>query len=702
MSVSDIIYVDMEDAGDGNYSYTVTVKEPCSGKIQVCLSPQNTADAKKRLSVQSQWFDTAGSATVEKSLLEGQTDLYLYLLDEDTGVNSTIVKVYYEQFRFTRLAVSKEGILTIFPDRGRNAWQDSSEIVCQYMSREGILNTYRIALPCTALRLSEFDVWKDTPKFTFQMRYYMKNQKAEVLGALSEEATICLAPPAVTGAALENNTLTVAGSFTEGLPVNARIMYQETPVFSGTLSKEGTLDVSSIRLEEKGGYTLVLSYKGKYCDSYDSVPVPVIPGIPKVTGCQYSGGRAVIEMERDGIYQVSDGNTCEEIAGRSFSVPKEAEAVKIRMAGFCCGTVSTGPSIEYRPASPGFYPLKADQRVFYAWQEKPDSLRTDSDRTVEIAGAASQAEAYAGAYFTTRKETGSLMLTIKKEIYGADVPQNGVRDDYKALLLHYQQENETVSALKQALREYLPMQKEDFLFYQYGFASGDGYTDISEGMQLLTEYTLYQNIPDADNERAGTESAFADLSGFAGTGVAAYQVVGRNGKLKVEPFAGSMEFLVEPPSPMTGDNKLCGGAGVADLLYTGFARAYMRLVYPAVFATRNSVGNLEYSRNICLITADSLKPLEDATVNLRRGALSLPEVSYHYFRGRSVIVPRIGILINKKLEWVSLGTTLGDVKKSLGMDRETPALKRRYKGGLFPVYGGDDQIPLFQGDCVDL
>ena len=129
---------------------------------------------------------------------------------------------------------------------------------------------------------------------------------------------------------------------------------------------------------------------------------------------------------------------------------------------------------------------------------------------------------------------------------------------------------------------------------------------------------------------------------------------------------------------------------------------FRSLVYPAVFARRNSVGNLDYSRNICLITADSLKLLEDATVNLRRGALSLSDVSYHYFRGRSVIVPRIGILINGKLEWVSLGTTLGDVKKSLGMSTETPVLKRRRQGGIYPVYGADDQIPLFQGDCVDI
>ena len=107
MSVSDIINVDMSDDGDGNYSYTVTVKEACSGTVKVCLSPQNTGDAKKRLNVQSQWYGTAGSATVEKSLLANQTDLYLYLLDEDTGVNSTIVKVYYEPFTFMRMVISQ-------------------------------------------------------------------------------------------------------------------------------------------------------------------------------------------------------------------------------------------------------------------------------------------------------------------------------------------------------------------------------------------------------------------------------------------------------------------------------------------------------------------------------------------------------------------------------------------------------------------
>lgn len=701
MSISNIIKVDMAELETDRYSYTVAVKEACTGQIKVCISYQNNTDAQYRLNVQSQWYDIAGEAIIEKSLLNDKTDLYIYLLNEDTDENSAIVKVYFEPLSISRLTISQEGFLTVFPDQG-DARQNSSAILFQYADDAGIQITYPLALPCTAVRLSEFNVWKDTPIFGFRMRYYMKNQNAEVFGSLSEEVTLYLAPPVITSATMEKEKLFVTGRFTEGVKVNAVIFYQGVPSFSGTLSADGSLDVSSVRFEADGFYTLVASYQGRYCSSYSSVPIPLVPGTPKVTGCTYCADSAVIQTERDSLYQISYGNVCEEKVGRTFTVPKTTESVTIRMACFSAAGISTGTPVVYKLTSPGFYPLKTENRIFYAWQERPDSICTASDLPVVLRGMFPQAETYSGSYFATCQEQDALILLIKKEIFAVDPPQYAVRDDYRKLLLHYHQENAIVSGLRQALREHLPMQKEDFMFFQYGFASDDGYTDICDGMQLLTEYTLYQNIPDENMHLSGTEQTFADLSGFAGTGMASYQVVSRDGNLRIDPFAHSMNFIVEPPVPMNAGMKLCGGAGMADLLYTGFSRPYMRLVYPAVFTSRNSTGNLEYYKNVCLLTADNLKLLEEATVNLRRGSLSLPGVSYHYFRGRSVIVPRICVLINEKPEWFSLGTTLEDIKKNLGLHSEMPVLKRRHKGSLFPVYYVNDQLPLLQGDCITL
>lgn len=625
MSVSDIISVEMSSAD--KFSYAVVTEAICSGKIKVYLSAKNTAEAGSRIDSVSEWSGCTGQVSVEKSKLSDITDLYIYVLDEETNVNSTIVKVYYEQFKMIRIILNDDGRMTIFPDRGKNAYQNSSKIICRYDNSAGIENIETILLPESSIEIARFSCWKDTERLTLQMQYYMKNQKADIYGAPSQDIVIYPAPPTVSKVEKDGDKLKFTGNFISGVTVNAKVLKNGAKVLEGKLDENKSITISELSMNNQDNWTVILNYIGPYCSSYEGQPV-------------------------------------------SVSIPS---------------------------SKVGIYSVKSGDRVYYALMDKPDEINLGNDIVADIPGISIKAEPYGGTFFSVENGAGKITLTMKKEIF-TESQREKIYDDYKMMILHFDGEEDVTHQLEDTVRNRLPMATEDFLFYKYGFSGMNGYTDIYEGMQLFTEYSLYQNIPDAD----GQQSSYADLSGFTGTGTASYQVVERNNVLTVEPFAESMNFVVEPPGAILGDKKLCPGAGAADLLYTGFARKYMRLVYPAVFTKRNSIGNLDYSRNICLITSDSRKALDTATVNLRREALSVAEVNYHYFRGRSVVVPKISIFINGTAQWVSMGTTLNDIKQSLGILKGDIIVKRQTVKGMVQIHLVDEQISLFAGDSIQV
>ena len=170
--------------------------------------------------------------------------------------------------------------------------------------------------------------------------------------------------------------------------------------------------------------------------------------------------------------------------------------------------------------------------------------------------------------------------------------------------------------------------------------------------------------------------------------------------MTVDPFVGSMNFDVPAPATMVGDNKLQGGAGISDLLFKNFSNPLVRLVYPVTFSERTGTGNLVYADNICLITASQTKYLLDATANMRRRKTYVVNACYHYFRGRSVIIPQIRIEVNGNKEWVSLGTRLGDILTQY--DAEKALLYRRKNRKLYPVISPVDEMILLIGDKIEL
>ena len=126
----------------------------------------------------------------------------------------------------------------------------------------------------------------------------------------------------------------------------------------------------------------------------------------------------------------------------------------------------------------------------------------------------------------------------------------------------------------------------------------------------------------------------------------------------------------------------------------------MRLVYPTQFTDRNSTGNLCYDRNICLLSCNNWESLLKATENMRKGGLGVDGCAYHYFRGRAVVIPQICISVSGNVLWVSLGTRLMDVQKSVGL--KECSLFRMVKGEKTPVKYLDVKMPLVAGDCIEL
>ena len=341
-------------------------------------------------------------------------------------------------------------------------------------------------------------------------------------------------------------------------------------------------------------------------------------------------------------------------------------------------------------ADKAIYAKNIENNLFYICCEDIETFDFTKDIEITLSTSLPEGVTYEGSCFLLQNVEGKSIFTIRKEIYSTDATM--AKEDYQLLVKKIDEQKELIGEVKQMVLKYMPMRQEDMLFYSYGYEPDSGCMDIQEGMRLQTEYTLYQNVPN-------TKQSTADLSGYAGTGTACYQVVARNGKLQIDSFASTMHMQVDPPKEMASDNRLCGGAGVADLLYQGFSAEYMKLVYPVKFTERNSTGDLRYDRNICLLSAASKQKLTDAADNMRKNALSVDGVAYHYFRGRSVVIPQILVSIGGSLMWVSVGTTLGDVWKMLG--KEKGNLYRLVAGEKAIVINAIGTLPLIAGDYVE-
>lgn len=685
MSLSEIERVQITEDGD-EFLYEVSTKEVCFGNIRIILSKSRNTASDSVIEGWSEWNNSVGTIGVKKELLKGLTDLYVYLKDENTQTTGTAVRVYYEALALKSWYVTKERELVLLPERGKNAYEFSKELVLFYQDAYENEKYVMLNLPNARIGLEQLDLWEDSKDFTFQLGYGMEDEGVKIYGAFCPPVTACIAPPEIKQTAVEEGKIVLTGYFTAELSLWSRI-YSGGQFMGEVVADKGKLDVSKLNLDEEKEIFLEAYYKTEQGESLHGDRIDIILKKPVVESCIIQDGNGMITLERSGTYEVSVGEENKMIFGRQFQLPVTAAEFSI---GFVNGKAK-GPKVCCQVMENAVYSFQNTKGTFYLACGRPDACSLDSDIVVELDVTLTEGSAYQGTCFQLEKVSEKTLFTMKKEIFTLDT--GTVHEDYRNLMSKTASQKEVFTIVKNAILENLPMEEEEILFYNYDYCPESGYVGIFEGMSLMTEYTMYQNIPDAKQSNG-------DLNGYTGTGTARYQVIGRDGNIKLEPFAGEMNFVVAPPKAMTSDNKLCGGAGIADLLYKGFSSEYMRLVYPTQFTDRNSTGNLCYDRNICLLSCDNWKSLLKATENMRKGGLGVDGCAYHYFRGRAVVIPQICICVSGNVLWVSLGTRLLDVQKSMGL--KECSLFRMVKGEKTPVKYLDVKMPLVAGDCIEL
>ena len=730
MSLSEINLVQITEEGD-SFIYEVNTKEVCLGKIALVLSTLRSTSSASVIEGKSEWNNSSGTITVQKEKLKEVKDLYVYLKDQNSQITGTPVKVYYEPLSLKGWYITKNLELAFMPDRGKSAFEFSKRLVIFYQDEGGFDQYCMLDLPNVRVSLEQLDLWEDSSDFTFRLGYYMEDEEAGIYSAYCPPVSAYIKPPQIQKTAVSGSKVTLSGSFEDKVPLWVQI-YSGGQLLKEAAAEKGELDLSGLYVDEEEGLSLTPYYKTELGRSLYGGKAEVILRSPVMESCSIGGGKAAIRLERSGTYAVSytlsdeirppeghafrdalgytlsdevhascdscsleAGGACPEmygkenqvITGRQFQLPQAAAEFQI---GYLSGNAA-GPMVNYAVKERAVYAFVQGEESFYLACDRPDGCGLNADIAVEPGVKLAEGCAYTGTYFQLADAGEKAVLTMKKEIFTAET--EAVHGDYIKLMKQIAAHRDIFLAVRSAVLEKLPMRAGEMLFYYYDHCPESGYVGIYEGMNLMTEYTVYQNIPDARQSNG-------DLNGFVGTGTAGYQVVERDGRLKIEPFAGEMNFAVAPPRDMGSDNKLCGGAGIADLLYQGFSAAYMRLVYPAQFTDRSSTGNLCYDRNICLLSSGSWDRLSEATEHMRTGGLGVEGCAYHYFRGRAVVVPQICVNVCGNVLRVSLGTRLADVQKSMGL--KECRLYRMVNGEKLPVKYQNTQIPLVAGDCLEL
>ena len=676
---------------DTTFLFDVIAQGSCGSRCVICLSSKNSVDPAFRMEGHCQWFDFSGTFTIDKSKTQGAADLYLYLLDPMTQNTSVPVQVYGEAAVAPSISITRDGSLILKADSSKRAWRLSSHIMLEYTDPQGQCISRQIPLTSMRIPLEELGMWLDDETFTFALRFHMVSGHAHIYSAPSDTITLYIAAPAINSLCLDKDMLSFTGAFLPGANIGAELCENGIPFRSGELSENHQLDLTGQRWDPEAVYTVSLWYQASFCRSLPTAPIPLLTEPPSVASLTFDGSNALIRLQKPAVYQVIWGETCSYETGSAISVPLSADTVELSMAR---GMVS-GPKLSCKVKCPAFYPVTCGDNAFYFWGTRPDDLDTGQDITILLSDIPANAPPYDGICFRfLAKEERAGELVIKKEYYHAKKEE--AQQDYQNLYQSLSLWEDALNAVKAAVFQFLPMGADDVLYYAYDYAPQDGCTGIFPGMSLLTEYTVYQNIPDTRQN----EYFQKDLSGFAGSGAVRYAVVDRGGKVTLDAFCSQMNFHVPPPDAMASDNKLCGGAGIADLLYDGFAASHMRLLYPLTFPKRNSAGTLTYTDNVCLITSEKTDTLLKASAALRRRGLRVENASYQYFRGRSTVIPQIRIHVDQTPRWVSLGTVLKDILDEENAD--SASLYRRRSGILYPVNSPTPQMQLFMGDHIEV
>lgn len=237
---------------------------------------------------------------------------------------------------------------------------------------------------------------------------------------------------------------------------------------------------------------------------------------------------------------------------------------------------------------------------------------------------------------------------------------------------------------------------KDSLWYLNHMEKNGRYADLFPGACLKTELADYQ--PQL--------SEHVDDSGYIKGAVSRYTVgLGiQDGKESLQ-FDGNLEYVLGGwPDASTDSNVLPGAGGLVDFFCKSMRKPYARLYYPEAFHSSRKPGSFYAMDNFCLAVLEDVNLFPEDLSGLACSGLT-----YLILRGRSTVTVEISVIIGGGVEWVPLGTTIGDMARRLGLPSSRGLSILRQTGGEtgpLPVYleritpGKADGFPLMMGDWI--
>lgn len=428
------------------------------------------------------------------------------------------------------------------------------------------------------------------------------------------------------------------------------------------------------------GYALVLGCRGEWGDSYWTEPLAITTAVPQIASCRKGETGWDVRMKEAGFYAC--GETC--FLGDQFT-SKGEELPQIRFAQQGERFLSLGPAAVFTQKQERGFICKNSR---YRRRGVSEELLLSEDY-----------RAFDNASFGLREENGHWRIVYKGDEHADPAA------DFRELLLSQADTYARCEELRTAVCRW-PLAAEEMLLIRYGYNPAQGCCDIAAGMLLHLGYRQYQNIPEERGETAEEPECLSDrnLSGFTGNGTITYHAVIREGTIVFEPFAaetvklGGMEVS---PCQIGEEGRICPGSGIYNMLGEQSRGPFLRMMYPSVWKESGHLdhGSMFYFDQLCLISANSYRELEEASERYRKRRPPLPQAAYLTFRGKTEGRLMIQVFVEGHPQSLPLGATVADVTAAYGMGAQI-CLERMTEEGYLPFLSAGDDIPLFVGDRI--
>ena len=753
-SVQDISRVQISYDGDAYVCEAFTEEAFMGGEILVVLSnTRDTNNESARLAVSKEWHGQDGVVRCEEKLLASVTYLYLYLVDAQK-IASNVVRVFIHTPYLSGYQLAEKGLVYLALDTKTSDYSLAQQLAVGNGGAKIFLD-----LPACGVRLPELGIWGNADCACLSLSYQSRIDGVNICGPEISGVLVRLRGPEVIRLEISENVLVGQGDFEKETAIWAEIRRGMAVAASARLTAEECKSVLTFRWDLSGegldpsqAYTLRLCYltgeKGESLSAHGP-EYPLLLGTPKVQSVRASGEETVVCLGGEAQYEVTEVTAqaaaaaarrtgqARLVSGSEIRFPAEITEIDVRM----CQGISYGPSIYVKTDLPRFLSIKQGNETFYSLCHGLTALPKETV-TVPLGRRLDGYEKGEGFRITSREQESALEIEpilAERLVSGS----NSVYDEFEEMLACCAKDYETMEMLARAVLEHAPLRAEDILAFRYRYRVSEARVDLLSGLALSIEYAVYQNIPENQrmlledgrpagiSDRSGCPEAYdgargdyqavgipgmsertQDVSrknGYVGTGACEYQVVLRNGRVVLEPFiqgfTQAASYVIPASGPLDSQAQLDGGAGVADFLADGMAAPFVRLLYPIERTGRNSKGEMRYFHNICLAAGQSLSALIQASQAMRRQELPkrLAEVSLADLRGRATIRVRLMVTVNKVLQWVSMGTTAGDMADALGIPEGRLALWRQTSFGPCPVFADElGSMRLVSGDILEV